>query len=235
MDSKNEKGGFFYQFMKKFFVLIFCILLASCYGMNRAGFVNAEIENPYLSSVSITDKKGDVSGSGTIIWNKKNDYLMVITAAHVVESMKEKKIPVHITFSYSSAIKPMRVVKVRTNKDLALLMGNSKEISDGPYVRIATSRPNIGDDVWAIGSPLGTKYTTTKGNLSNFEKEEYKSVYRFTAPIFFGNSGGGLFNSDGELIGVVYGVLYIRLNIFSVLVVPGGYYAVSLEEVRKFL
>jgi S1-C subfamily serine protease len=222
--------------MKKFLVLIFCILLAGCFTTaSRKNFVNSRVENPYLASVSITDRKGDASGSGTIIWNKKNNYLMVITAAHVIESMEERKKAIHITFTYSGAIKPMRVLKINHEKDLALLVGNSKEIADGPYVEIATSRPDIGDDVWAIGSPLGLKYTTTKGNLSNFEEEEERSVYRFTAPVFFGNSGGGLFNDKGELIGVVYGFQYLRLNVFSIMAVPGAFYAVSLKEIRKFL
>ena len=223
--------------MKKILALIICLFLASCYTFNRSGFVNKEIEDIYFASVSVTNKVGKPTGSGTIIWNKGGDYLMVITSAHVIKGMQKKKRPIHITFTYSSVIKPMRVVRMDEKKDLALLMGYAKEVSDGPYVRVATKSPNIGDTVWAIGTPLGVKYTVTKGNLSNFvwEKNPKRLTYGFTADVFFGNSGGGVFNEKGELVGVVDSISFLRLSIFSTVLIPGGNYAVALEEIRKFL
>ena len=223
--------------MKKILALILCLFLASCYTFNRSGFVSQEVEDIYFSSVSVTNDVGRSSGSGTIIWNKGGDYLMVITSAHVIKSMQKRKRPIHITFTYSSAIKPMRVVRMDEKKDLALLMGCAKEVSDGPYVRVATQSPNIGDDVWAIGTPMSVKSTVTKGNLSNFvwEQNPKRLTYRFTADVFFGNSGGGVFNEKGELVGVVDSISFLRMSIFSRMLIPGGNYAVALEEIRKFL
>lgn len=223
--------------MKKILALIFCLLLVSCYTFNRSGFVNQKIEDIYFASVSVTNSVGSSTGSGTIIWNKAGDYLTVITAAHVIKSMQKRKRQIHITFTYSSAIKPMRVVKIDEKKDLALLMGYSKEVSDGPYVKVATKSPNIGDTVWAIGTPMSVKSTVTKGNISNFvwEKNPKRLTYRFTADVFFGNSGGGLFNEKEELIGTVDSISFLRMSVFSSMLVPGGNYAVSLEEIKKFL
>jgi len=223
--------------MKKILALILCLFLASCYTFNRSGFVNQKIEDMYFSSVSVTNNVGKSSGSGTIIWNKGGDYMMVITSAHVIKSMQKRKKAIHITFTYSSAIKPMKVVKLDEKKDLALLMGYAKEVSDGPYVRVATKSPNIGDTVWAIGTPMSVKSTVTKGNLSNFvwEEKPKRLTYRFTADVFFGNSGGGVFNERGELVGVVDSISYLRMSVFSSMLIPGGNYAVGLEEIRKFL
>lgn len=142
-----------------------------------------------------------------------------------------------MTFTYSSAVKPMKVMKTDGKKDLALLMGLSREKTNGPGANLAEYSPNIGDTVWVIGTPLSTKATVTKGIISNFiwEKSSKRLTYRFTAPVFFGNSGGGVFNEKGELIGVSDSITYFRLNMFSVMLVPGANYAVALEEIKKFL
>lgn len=223
--------------MKKFLILFFCLILTGYYSINRSGFVNKSIENIYFSSVSITDRAGKVAGSGTIIWNKANHKLMVLTAAHVIKGMEKKKKDIHVSFNYSSAITPMKVYKISEEKDLALLIGNSNEKSDGPYVKLAMKSPNIGDDIYVVGSPMGLKSTVTKGIIGNFvwEKNPKRLVYRFSADIFFGNSGGGLFNENGELIGVVVSMSYLQISMFSIMLVPGGNWAVSLEEIRKLL
>jgi len=65
--------------------------------------------------------------------------------------------------------------------------------------------------------------------LKPYKKDPIK-LYRFTAPAFYGNSGGGLFNTKSELIGVV-----IRIQFFGRIPVPGAAFVTSLETIREFL
>ncbi len=60
----------------------------------------------------------------------------------------------------------------------------------------------LGEKVVAIGSPLGLKNTVSEGIISGFRKIDGYNYIQITAPISPGSSGGGLFNSQGELIGI---------------------------------
>lgn len=103
------------------------------------------------------------------------------------------------------------------NYDLALLsVKNSDAIKKSNYqaVKFADSDDlTLGEDVYAIGNPKGSGTSVTKGVLSVVsENVSIQNVYgednvmrliRFDAAVSPGNSGGGLFNGKGELIGIV--------------------------------
>ena len=61
-----------------------------------------------------------------------------------------------------------------------------------------------GEEVVAIGSPLGLVNTVSTGVISGRAKENGGEVIQFTAPISNGSSGGALFDSKGMVIGVTY-------------------------------
>lgn len=58
------------------------------------------------------------------------------------------------------------------------------------------------ESIVAIGSPLGQKNTVTLGNVSSVLSSEELTLIQFTAPISPGSSGGPLFNSAGDVIGI---------------------------------
>jgi tetratricopeptide (TPR) repeat protein len=96
----------------------------------------------------------------------------------------------------------------------------------------------VGQDVFAIGSPLGYEYTISQGIIAGIRENEvvsfydpvtylpvekhFKKVIQITAAISPGNSGGALFNKKGEVIGITtytytgYGNLNfaVAINIF---------------------
>jgi S1-C subfamily serine protease len=61
----------------------------------------------------------------------------------------------------------------------------------------------VGEAVYAIGNPVSLCGTVSPGNVSNPSRRlDGQHFIQFTAPISPGSSGGGLFNSDGEVVGI---------------------------------
>ena len=67
---------------------------------------------------------------------------------------------------------------------------------------------NIGDKSISIGSSFGYYSTLGVGHITGLNRHvslaPYKGIISASTGIMPGNSGGGLFNSDGELIGITY-------------------------------
>ena len=98
------------------------------------------------------------------------------------------------------------IVKKDEEKDLMLVRYEPKE----PYgIAPLGASPEVGDVVRAVGYPLaiGVQYTTT-GAVQDVVMDEvadapfFKFLMAASTPVIFGNSGGGLFNANGELVGI---------------------------------
>lgn len=72
-----------------------------------------------------------------------------------------------------------------------------------PFVKKSTSETEIGDDCFAVGNPKGLTQTLSTGIISGIRFDG--KVIQTTTAITFGSSGGALFNSDGEVIGITSG------------------------------
>jgi S1-C subfamily serine protease len=70
-------------------------------------------------------------------------------------------------------------------------------------VTIGTSETRVGQRVYAIGSPQGLELTLSEGLVSALRQTTNGSIIQTTAPISPGSSGGGLFNANGQLVGIV--------------------------------
>jgi len=220
--------------MKKFFVLI--ILALFCTGCVKSMYmdVSPEIRGIYAASVSVLNDRGGVMGAGTIIHNQRNDYMIVLTAAHVVDDRQKFDKPVNILYR-KKEIRKMVIYKYDAKSDLALLIGTEKEKDDGPYADVSNVGGKIGERIWVIGAPLGEKRTVTRGIVSNKVSSGSKLLYRTDAEVFFGNSGGGMFNEAGQLVGVLHAIHLLRVSAHCILIEPGGHYAIAWEMIRKFL
>ena len=67
-------------------------------------------------------------------------------------------------------------------------------------IPIAYQQPEIGEDVFAIGNPMGLEHTLSKGIVSAY-RENYKYI-QTTTEITHGSSGGPLLNMKGEAVGI---------------------------------
>lgn len=149
--------------------------------------------------------EGSGSGSGVII-SRANKKVYIVTNYHVISGAES----VGIRFSGESGYRRAEVLGGSAAEDLAVL---TVEVERDAEITCAIGGHiediNIGDEVVAIGNPLGKlSGTMTNGIISSLERKITidGNTMRFlqtNAEINSGNSGGGLFNMAGELIGIV--------------------------------
>ena len=87
--------------------------------------------------------------------------------------------------------------------DLALLEVLDKKIQP-PSLKFADN-VTVGEDVWALGHPMGMTWTVTKGIISSNERyarHPYVKTLQTDTAINKGNSGGPLLNMKGEIVGI---------------------------------
>ena len=150
-------------------------------------------------------------GSGTVI-KKTQENMYILTCYHVIEFIvlvnEQTKLDAPVIVSYSkrdilgknagSVSYAAQICYYDADLDLAIL---KTSITDDnlEVAEISNIEPNQGDIVYSVGNPLGEfERTISKGILCN-KKDGY---YISDNTITFGNSGGGLFNDKGELIGI---------------------------------
>ena len=148
------------------------------------------------------------SASGIII--SKDGY--IVTNDHVVAGSTSYTVKVNSTDPETgiSDSKTYDAYLCGTDEDtdLAVLKINAK-VSDLPAAKLGDSdKLRLGDDVIAIGNPLGFETSISKGIISGLDRQvgsnrRALASIQTDAPINSGNSGGALFNMYGEVIGVV--------------------------------
>ena len=158
----------------------------------------------------------------------------IITNYHVVAEYET----VGVVFSTdidSDEVNLATVVRFDEVADLALLRLN-RDVPGLVAIKTASGEVNIGDDVHAIGHPLGEDWTYTRGYVSQ-KRQNYAwqtgvaehhvaNVIQTQTPINPGNSGGPLLNDDGEMIGI---------NSFGNADAQGLNFAIDLSSVNSFL
>ena len=138
------------------------------------------------------------AGSGVII--SEDGY--ILTCAHVVSGATSVKVQLDNGQSYDASIvgsdstSDIAVIKIDATGLTPAVIGNSDALA-------------VGEVVVAVGNPLGTlSNSVTDGIISALNREvtvedNDMTLLQTNASISPGNSGGGLFNANGELIGVV--------------------------------
>jgi len=135
-------------------------------------------------------------GSGFII--DPSGY--VVTNNHVIENSDQ----ISVTLNDGTNL-PAKLIGRDDKTDLALLKVMTKRAL--PFAKFADSdTAHIGDWVIAIGNPFGLGSTVTAGIVSarnrDIEAGPYDDFIQTDAPINRGNSGGPLFDMDGNVVGV---------------------------------
>ncbi len=158
-------------------------------------------------------------GSG-FLYNNKGD---VITNAHVAANATNVRITTADSKGYEGT-----VIGISGETDIALIrVPGLAGIEPLPIAK--ERKAEIGDEVLALGTPLGFQNTVTTGIISGVNRDldiepfHYEDVYQISAPIARGNSGGPLIDrKTGEVIGInsagiIEGVIGFSIPISSIL------------------
>lgn len=148
------------------------------------------------------------AGSGVIVGKSESSYY-VITNHHVVDSALSFDV-VTYTSDDINVTYEARLIGSSPKNDIAVLQIDSDQELNVATVTTDSSTVRVGDEVIAIGNPLGILGgSVTHGIISAKEREVYidsigyMSLFQTDAAINSGNSGGALFNTNGLLIGIV--------------------------------
>jgi serine protease Do len=168
-------------------------------------------------------------GSGFII----DPSGIVVTNNHVIDGADEITVILHDDTSLKATVigrderSDIAVLQVHSDKPLpALSFGDS-------------DKERVGDWVLAIGNPFGLGGSVTAGIVSargrNIDQGPYDNFIQTDAPINKGNSGGPLFNMDGEVIGINTAIYSPSGGSIGIgFAIPANMAKTVVEQLRKF-
>jgi serine protease Do len=145
-------------------------------------------------------QRSEALGSGFVV--SEDGY--IVTNNHVIEGADE----IEIEFFSGEKLKA-KLVGTDTKTDIALL----KVESDKPLEFVTFGNSDlmrVGDWVMAMGNPLGQGFSVSAGIVSARGRQlqgSYDDFIQTDAAINRGNSGGPLFNMDGQVVGVNTAIL----------------------------
>jgi serine protease Do len=184
------------------FLFFFSLTLTAAFS-NYQGEENLIIKavkkgKPSVVAISTRTQEGKESGGSGVIISREGH---IITNAHVIQGAKTIMVTLSNGKKYTGFI-----VRAASDRDLAVIKINS---SDLPVPAFGdSSKLELGQAVVAIGNPLKFEGTVTSGCVGSLNRDikakgvVYRGLIQHDAAINPGSSGGALFNSKGELIGI---------------------------------
>lgn len=184
-----------------------------------------------LSQLSRFDAAADITGTGTGFFVSDQGHL--ITNQHVVEGADK------LVVFYEDGKVEAEVLAASEKWDIAILKA---PIENTPFVRIADSKAvKLGDEVFTIGFPMvlnqGFSPKFSKGNIASENGlRDDPDQFQISLAVQPGNSGGGLFNAKGEVVGIVSGSMNKIKSLIEDGFIPENVnYAVKSNRAEPFL
>ena len=166
-------------------------------GSSHSRMDGSEIFKRYSSAVFMvftTDGSNVYQGSGFFI----GDGGLAVSNYHVFKGMGIGAEAIKIAGS-DNAYKVTDIYQRSEDEDFIIFrVGYDNRVS----IPIAGKRPEIGDKVFAIGSPRGLENTFSSGEVSQWRGD---NLMQISALIDHGSSGGVLINEYGEAVGITSG------------------------------
>jgi serine protease Do len=198
--------------MKKVLVVIFAAAVLAAFVPAVAAQNLDDIFRRVSPSVVVVRSKGrDVSAGGVTRFNETGSGVLisdsgrVMTAAHVVNGMDEITVE-----GVAGEVVRAKIISSDAAADISLLQLERVTAA----MRVASlgnsDSVQVGQQVLVIGAPYGLAYSMSAGWISArwpantiFRDMPLAEFFQTTATINTGNSGGPLFNTAGEVIGIV--------------------------------
>ena len=169
------------------------------------------------------------SGSGFIL--TEDGY--IVTNYHVIKDASEIKVT-----TYDNTVYMAELIGYDENNDIAVLKIDASNLT--PVTLGDSDQLNVGDDVIAIGNPLGElTFSLTSGAVSALNRNvtinnKSMNLIQTDCAINSGNSGGALFNSYGEVIGITNAKFSASGSIGTASIDNIGF-AIPINKVRSLL
>ena len=132
-----------------------------------------------------------VIGSGFIV----NSEGYIVTCAHVAKGGTKLKVKL-----FDGRVVPVEMLDQDGKLDLAVLQTKEKNL---PTANFSLASVKTGNNVYAVGSPLGMESSLSQGIVANPSRTiEGNDFIQVNIAINSGNSGGPLFNASAQVVGV---------------------------------
>ncbi len=145
-------------------------------------------------------------GSGVIVDSFGN----ILTSLHIVKGASTIK----VTFADGTQSEAI-IVQELPEIDIAVIQAYDTPLSVVPAVLGNPNAMQVGDEAFVVGNPFGLYGSMSAGVISGFDRVfkvtgsnvEIPGMIQVDAAINPGNSGGPLLNRDGQVVGIVTGIL----------------------------
>lgn len=160
---------------------------------------------PSLVVIEVERAEGEAAtggvglGTGVIV----NADGTILTAHHVIEGATA----IGVRFADGTRAGAVVVAEDAANDTAVVMADGAPEVI---VPAVLGGAPAVGDDVYAVGHPLGLTYSMSAGVVSGLQRTlpiptggEIADLIQFDAAVNPGNSGGPLLNRNGEVVGIV--------------------------------
>ncbi len=187
----------------------------------RQAIAEADKSTVLIETVS---EEGHAVGSG-FIYEQTQDSALVVTNNHVAGDATRIKVTTLDGRHYEGTLVgrdqgiDLAVVKIKASGLQAAKLGSSADLQ-------------LGDEVFAIGNPLGVTNIVTPGIIDGFNKAEPDVPRLMTsAALNHGNSGGALFDLCAEVVGVNTAIYGSKAGVQY----PGFGFAIDIDLAKKVI
>jgi putative serine protease PepD len=153
-------------------------------------------------AIKAVTAEGEDEGTGIVL----NDQGLILTNDHVIKGATSLSVDAS---GSSNKTTSATIVGEEANQDVALIKVDPSGLGLKPLTLASSSSVQVGDTVYAIGTPYGLEETFTKGIVSAMGREiaapdgaKITGAIQTDAALNPGNSGGPLLSEQGEVIGV---------------------------------
>jgi S1-C subfamily serine protease len=145
-------------------------------------------------------------GSGVVVSDRGD----ILTSLHVVEAATN----IQLTFADGTQSEA-QVIAAQPENDIAVLQANQPPALLVPAILGNPNAMRVGDETFAVGNPFGLYSSMSAGVISGFNRSfqpensnrELDGLIQIDAAVNPGNSGGPLLNRNGQVIGIVVGIV----------------------------
>jgi len=145
-------------------------------------------------------------GSGVVISTDGS----ILTCLHVVEDAEE----IQLTFADGSQANA-EIIASQEENDIAVLLPTTMPSLVVPAVLGNPNAMQVGDEAFAVGNPFGLYGSISAGVISGFDRsfrppdssKQLQNLIQIDAAVNPGNSGGPLLNRQGQVVGIVVGIV----------------------------